>query len=320
MFRKILVPLDGSPLAETALQHAKQLATPGTTELILVNVIETYRYSFSSMEMVLVDTLSHIRRSMESYMNAQRDRLAAQHYTVQTHVIDGDAATGILDIAAATEADLIVMTTHGRSGVDRWILGSVAERVIHNATLPVWLVRENTPIVPLEKIERILVTLDGSAMAENALEPARQLAQQSGAELLLLRVVPQLDDVNPRMIFATQSSAQQALETWHSHAEQYLAQVAQEVAQEVEQKVASTGVTIRTRVKSGMPPQATLDAINTENINCIVMATHARLGVDRLLHGSVAAQVLQDCARPMLLIHATDASSSKVEKSQQVIA
>jgi nucleotide-binding universal stress UspA family protein len=298
MFHKILVPLDGSPLAEKALKHARQLSTPGSTELILVNIIETFRYNFSAMDMVPVDTLVYIRRSMEAYMDSQRNELIMQHFTVQTHVIDGDAAAGILDIADVTGADLIVMTTHGRSGVDRWIMGSVAERVVHSAPIPVWLVRNATDVTPLHTIERILVPLDGSTMAEQALEQAQLLARQTDAELLLLRIVPEPEDMKRSMILMTESSAQKAIDKQHEHAELYLAQLAQTLT--------SAGLRNRTLVTAGTPVESILETVAAEDVDCIVMATHARLGVDRLLHGSVAAQVLHRCERPMLLVHATD--------------
>jgi nucleotide-binding universal stress UspA family protein len=308
MFHKILIPLDGSPLAEKALQHVMQLAPPDSAELVLVNVIETYRYSATTMEMPSIDVLRYVRKGVETYMDTQRSQLEAQQYAVQLYIMDGDAAGGILDVAHTTEADLIVMTTHGRSGVARWALGSVAERVIHNAPLPVWLVRENTRVISPHEMQRILVPLDGSAMAETALDQAQRLAQKTGAELLLLRVVPEPDDINRRMIFATESSAQTALATWRCHAEQYLANVVQERI--------GAGIDIRTLVTSGAPVRSMLDTISAESIDAIVMATHARLGFDRLLHGSVAAEVLRHAGCPLLLVHATEAAVPEPEPVQ----
>jgi nucleotide-binding universal stress UspA family protein len=308
MFRKILVPLDGSPLAEVALQHVLQLAPPGSAELVLVNVIETYRYSSATMEMTPIDILRYVRTGVETYMENQRDLLTARQYTVQTYIPEGDAAEGILDVAEASGADVVVMTTHGRSGVARWALGSVAERVIHNANLPVWLVRENTRITPPDEIQRILVPLDGSAMAEMALEQAQQFARQTGAELLLLRIIPEPDDINRRMIFATDSSAQTALAKWRNHAEQYLDAIAQEHL--------AIGIKWQTVVTSGAPVRSMLDTILTEQVDCIVMATHARLGIDRLLHGSVAAEVLRQAQCPLLLVHATEPAAMEKESLQ----
>jgi nucleotide-binding universal stress UspA family protein len=308
MFRKILIPLDGSPLAERALLHVLQLAPPNSVELVLVNVIETYRYSATTMGMTPVDVLRYVRSGIEAYIENQRSQLEARQYAVQTYILEGDAAGGILEVADTTEADLIIMTTHGRSGVARWALGSVAERVIHNAPLPVWLVRENTRVISPHEMQRILVPLDGSAMAETALDQAQSLAQETGAELLLLRVVPEPDDINRRMIFATESSAQTALATWRNHAEQYLARVVQE-------RIAA-GIVTRTLVTSGAPVRSMLDTISTESIDAIVMATHARLGFDRLLRGSVAAEVLRHAGCPLLLVHATEAAVPEPEPVQ----
>lgn len=308
MFRKILIPLDGSPLAEKALVHAMQLAPPDSAELVLVNVIETYRYSAATMEMTPGDVLRYVRSGIEAYMEHQREQLEAQRYTVQVYILEGDAAGGILDVADTSGADVVVMTTHGRSGVVRWALGSVAERVIRNPSLPVWLVRENTSVIPLRAMQRILVPLDGSPMAEKALVQAQELVQQTGAELLLLRVVPEPDDINRRMIFATESSAQTALATWRRQAEQYLASIAQE-------RLPAEMVT-RTFVTSGAPVQSLLDTIVAEQVDCVVMATHARLGFDRVLHGSVAAEVLRQAECPLLLVHATEAATTSTEPLQ----
>lgn len=293
MFRRIVVPLDGSPLAEKALLHVLQVASPSSTELVLVNVIETYRYSAATMEMAPIDVLSYVRSGIDAYMEEQRCQLEAQQYTVRTRILEGDAAEGILGVADAINADLILMTTHGRSGVARWALGSVAERVLHHAKQPVWLVRENTRVISWHDMRRILVPLDGTAAAEQVLDQAQGLAQQAGAELLLLRVVPELDDANRRILFENESTAQTTLASWRIHAEHYLADVAQSLQE--------SGVSTRTLTTSGAPVRSMLDIVAAENVDCIVMATHARLGIDRLLQGSVAAEILRHCGCPMLL-------------------
>jgi nucleotide-binding universal stress UspA family protein len=272
------------------------LVPPDSVELILVSVVETYRYTMVDMDMAAVDVIGSVRDSMEIYLQHQQHQLADQHYAVQIHVIDGDAAQGILEVAAATGADLVVMTTHGRAGMARWILGSVAERVMQNAEQPVWLVREDTRVIPLSELHRILVPLDGSTEAERALALAQRVAQEAHAELVLLRVVPELDETNQRMLFENETAARAALEKWQSSAQHYLTELAQQMTQE--------GIPTHLHIGFGDPAQAVLDAANTENVDCIVMATHARRGFDRLLYGSVAASVLHRCNCPLLLVRA----------------
>lgn len=303
MFRKILIPLDGSSLAERAMLHVVQLVPPGSAELVLVNVIETYRYSSATMEMAPVDVLSYVRSGIEAYMDEQRKLLEMKQYAVQTYIAEGDAAQEILNVADTAGAELIVMTTHGRAGVARWALGSVAERVIHNAKQPVWLVRESTQVVPPQELRRILVPLDGSILAEQALEQAQKLAQYTGAELLLLRVVPELDETNRRMLFASEEVARATFQTWQIEAERYLAEIAE--------RVTRAGIVTRTQVSLGAPVRAILEAVAAENVDCIAMATHARLGFGRMLHGSVAVEVSRHCGCPLLLVRAQGAPVSE---------
>lgn len=295
MFRKILIPLDGSPLAEQALVHVQQLAPPGS-ELILVNVIETFRYGLAGMDLPTADILTNVRAAAEDYLQKHQRQLAAQQYAVQTCIVNGDAAQGILDMARSSKADLIVMTTHGRSGVARWTYGSVAERVVRHAEQPVWLVRENARVTPLHEWRRILVPLDGSPAAESVLTLAQNLAQQTRVELVLLRVVPELDETNRRILFENETAAQAAFEQWQHNARHYLATVAQ--------RLTTAGIAHRALVACGEPAHTILDTAHAEDVDFIVMATQARRGFDRLLHGSVMAEVLRGVDRPLLLVRA----------------
>jgi len=298
MFRKILIPLDGSTLAEKALPHVRQLAPPDTVELVLVNVIETYRYGFASTDVAAVDVMNYVRESAETYLHKQRTTLEAEQYTVEAYVIDGDAAQGILEVAETANADAIAMTTHGRSGMARWTLGSVAERVIHYAQQPVLLVREETRVIPPDELRRILVPLDGSERAEQALTPARTLATHSNAELILLRVEPRFERAESEMLFEDQSAAQEALTNWRSGAEEYLT--------DVRATLSSAGIATRTLIGRGEPGRAIIEAVSRENVDFLVMATRGRLGFDRLLHGSVAAEVLRTISCPLLLVRVAE--------------
>jgi nucleotide-binding universal stress UspA family protein len=298
MFRKILIPLDGSPLAEKALAHIRHLAPPGSAELVLVNVIETYRYGFAATDIGAFDIMNYVRESAENYLQQQQRQLKSENYTVQAYVIDGDAAQGVLEVAETAKPDLIVMTTHGRSGVARWTLGSVAERIVHYAEQPVLLVRNTTRVIPLREMRRILVPLDGTDLGELALAPAQMLAQKASAELLLLRIVPKLDSANQEMLFEDTSAAQAALDQWQSSAQQYLADVAE--------RVGAAGITHRTLIRRGERAHVILDVAHAENIDFLVMTTHGRIGFDRLRHGSVAAEVSRHLSCPVLLVRAHD--------------
>ena len=171
LYDKILVPLDGSTLAEQVLPHLQRLATPTDTTFVLVNVINSANYVATHSRYLPPDYFTRLRASAEAYLAEQQRPLEEAGFRVEAYVGDGDAAGTILQLAATVQADLIAMTTHGHSGFVRWALGSVAERIVSETALPVFLVREATAL-PGDKLHRILVPLDGSALAEQALPTA----------------------------------------------------------------------------------------------------------------------------------------------------
>ena len=146
MYEKILVPLDGSKLAEVALSHVEQLAWELHSSLILLRVVKPPR----SLEYPRAEDLMALnrereavfKREAETYLAAQRGELRTKKIKVSTRVIVSEAvALAILDFAEQEGVHLIAMSTHGRSGVSRWVYGSVAEKVLQGASCPVLLIR-----------------------------------------------------------------------------------------------------------------------------------------------------------------------------------
>lgn len=146
MYRKILVTLDGSPLAESVLPHAEALARQFDAEVILLQAVSlsaSMGWGISDPASVeLVETLREtVLGSARDYMQEQVSRLEARGVRARSQVVEGGAVDTILHAADQLEVDLIAMATHGRSGMGRWVYGSVAERVLRGATRPVLLVR-----------------------------------------------------------------------------------------------------------------------------------------------------------------------------------
>jgi nucleotide-binding universal stress UspA family protein len=142
-YKHILVPLDGSQMAEVALPHALELARLCNAEVTLLVVIPPILEIIETdAEPIYVDEQVRAREaSALRYLNSIRERLAAQAVRVRTAVEIGGVAGEILDFAATQSTDIIVMATHGRSGLKRWLLGSVAEKIVHASRHPVLLVR-----------------------------------------------------------------------------------------------------------------------------------------------------------------------------------
>ena len=142
MYRKILVPLDGSKVAEGVLPHAKSLAYSEGAELILLNVATNpaVDFAFSDPGLAQSAILEQEERSRR-YMDRVESDLKAAGFRTSTLLRIGSVAEVILEVAEELHADVIAMSTHGRTGPARWLLGSIAERVVHNSKVPVLLIR-----------------------------------------------------------------------------------------------------------------------------------------------------------------------------------
>lgn len=279
MFHKVLVPLDGSTLAEAALEPAVALARHAHGELLLLRVPTSERIlvPMAGSEGILWpdQSLAFSRKEAKQYLagllkpGAHPDMA---DIAVRSAVVDGDVASVIVDTAVAEGMDLICMSTHGRSGLTRWMLGSMAEKVLSAAPCPVLIRRGRQPL------RRILITLDGSQLAEHALEPGFALAAALSEQVILLRVV---DEHAPDET------------SLHDAAEAYLWRLAQAHAQ--------PGLEIRTEIAVGPAAETIVTRLGTLGVDVAVMATHGRSGLRRWVYGSVTEKVL-DSAHCSLLV------------------
>jgi nucleotide-binding universal stress UspA family protein len=314
IMKTIVVPLDGSILSEQALPYAWALAgaartrlarmgrhcgvpswttqaeqTPGG-RLILVRAVHARAFpgadpSASQIEMV---------EEAESYLRAVADQLRAQGVDAEPHVYSDEATTAIFDAARRHDAEMIVMSTHGRSGLGRAIFGSVADKVLRDAKIPVFLVPSAVERSwPTERPARILVPLDGSELAEGALESARSLAETFDAEIILLRVVEPIYPLYGEGYALVPFDQEAEL----AEAGRYLREAA------VRLRPFARSPKIRTTV--GQASSEVARVAREESADLIVMATHGRGGLDRLVLGSVSTGTVQHADVPILLTRPT---------------
>jgi nucleotide-binding universal stress UspA family protein len=294
MLRTILVPQDGSVLAEQAIPYAVRLARSTGATIVLVRA--TAASPLPGADAGVTERAAIARAEAE--LGAIADRLRDDGLTVNTHVFYDAADTAILTAARQEDADLIVMSTHGRSGLNRWVYGSVADAVMRAAPVPVLLVPATcTTTWAAERPLRLLVPLDGSAIAEAALGPVGELATALGAELLLTQVVelpvPMLTD---GAVYIPDWDPEEELVS----ARQYLEDTAAGPR--------ATGCTVRTEAIAGplsvvgQAARVIADTAAQEDVDVIAMATHGRGGLARLVMGSVATGVLQRASVPLLLV------------------
>jgi nucleotide-binding universal stress UspA family protein len=297
MYRKIVIPLDGSLHAEQIFPHMQRLDFAPGTEIILVSNVDTNAFAWTGAEEGVADMfLNMAYGQVQAYLLRQQRMLSKYGYQVHIQIVKGDTASSIVDVASEADADLIAMTTHGRSGIARWVLGSVAERVVHLAYQPVLLVRSTANTVePLsgEPIKRILLPLDGSALAEQALPYTQALVEQTGATVLLLRAILPFSGSEMESMIAEADWPATELERLMD-AEQYLARI--------QKRLMLNQIVSDMQIVVGQPAPAILDIATVADIDLIIMGTHGRSGYKRWRYGSVASQVLYGATTPLLLV------------------
>jgi nucleotide-binding universal stress UspA family protein len=313
MFRRIVVPLDGSPFADRALPVAMKIArTAGAAvELVHVHVPESFGNGIDTIPafryqgvMEFAAGLDEARRQRE--VDALQERAlslrAQEGLEVAVRVLSGHIGDAVEHEAEAFHADLIVMATHGRSGYARARLGSVGDIVLRSAIMPVLFVRpDEVAPATVPDFRSILVTLDGSSFSEQILDPAARLARLFGARLTLFHLAPYgVTRVHFTDRLREESSGSRLVEG-AAYMESVLERMPGDIAADGE--VGS----------SGQPASAILNAAHDRGADAIAMATHGRGGATRMVFGSTTDMVLGTTHLPTLVVRPRVAASVTAE-------
>ena len=296
MFRHLLVPLDGSRLAESVMPAAASLASALGARVTLIHVIEP-----NPPRAVHGDRHLRDGGEAEAYLaEIARDRLPAG-VTVERHVhIAGiqNVAAGIVQHVEEFGSDLTIMCSHGRTGLRDWLFGSIAQQVVNLGASPVLIIpAAGEPQDPTCRFRRLLVTLDGNPAHEQGLNVAADLARDLKASLHLLQVVPTYGAlagkgrVPSRLLPGTTS---RLLDLSVAGAEDYL--------RRLQERAQAGGVEVTWEVARGEPPQLISKAGRHASIDMIVLGTHGKTGADAFWSGSVTARVCRNCQTPLLLV------------------
>jgi nucleotide-binding universal stress UspA family protein len=288
---RIIVPLDGSELSEKALGLGQVLARAFGATLELVHVLE---------EPIMFDLLPSLllpdRQAAEKYL---RDLAAdmPEDIAVVTYVLRGNPTDELLKLTENVEGAILVMSTHGRGGLGRIMYGSVADKVLRGATVPVALVRGGVD-VQVTHLHSILVPVDGSELSELGLAMAVDLARHSGATLSMVRVVePIWASAYGAFAEASILASPQILEVeeqLQADARAYLDAIANELREQ--------GLRVGWEVRGGRPADEIIRAAETTSADLIVIATHGHGGMRRFALGSVTNEVLHRGLTPMVAI------------------
>jgi nucleotide-binding universal stress UspA family protein len=288
MMKTILLPLDGSPLAGRALTYAAVLARRCAAKVVLVEAVQAHTLPGADPSEAQLEVTS----GAEEYLRTASGRLDADGIVNEPHIYYDDPVHAILDAATRQRADLIVMSTHGRGGLSRMLYGSVADQILRRATIPILLVPSIVDHAwPADGPLSLLVPLDGSELATEALHSAELLTEAFGARLTLLRVVqpvpyPLYGDGYSYVPYDEDADV--------AEAQRYLAGQAATLAQ--------GGVRVGTNVVVGEPARVIGEIAREQDVDVVVLATHGHGGLSRLILGSVATATLRHTTAPLLLV------------------
>lgn len=285
MSKKYLVPLDGSELAEHAIPWAHVLAEKLGKKVELLRCYEPMASiymlpEFAAPAPVYYDQ-SAFYKQIDEYLNKKLEDLPVG--LADKLRCEGDPGMAILDRCEAGDVEAVVIASHGRGGLGRWLLGSVATKVVRGSKTPVLVINASTDVPTHPVVNRILVPLDGSDLAEYALEKALDLAKAFSAQVVIYQGIPHTPIGHPQLDAAVSLELQNARE--------YL--------EEVKGRYPDADISVEAKVAG-----PTLGIVEeAENCDLIVMSSHGRSGVKRWLLGSIAENVLQAAHKPLLIVY-----------------
>jgi nucleotide-binding universal stress UspA family protein len=290
----VLVPLDGSDLSERALPYAAACAKAFGSRLVLVTAV--YIADIPGHDTWSEEELMRPRDVIAEYLTGVRDRLGAPK--TETLVKVGYPHESLLEAADETKASLIVVSSHGRSGLNRWAYGSTAGHLLHASHVPLLVIgKDALEIAPAGfSPKHVLIPLDGSKLAEAALPAGIEAAQAFGAKVSIVRVAPLSTVIFPYSVAGAMQwpDLDQELE---ASARAYLDRI---------KPKADSSSAVEVSVLRGPPADALLEFEASSAVDLVVMTTHARSGIARALLGSTADRMLRGRA-PVLFIRPTDA-------------
>ncbi|GCE30150.1 universal stress protein UspA [Dictyobacter alpinus] len=308
MFQQILVPLDGSERAKNALFVAARIAqaTHGSLHVIkVIDPVPELGWSKIALE----------QEVMSKELNSMQNAVRVPDLTgipVASEILTGQPAEQILAAAQRYQSDIIVLCSHGYTGIDRWVMGSVAQKVAFHSPIPVFVLHKNTFLYQLLRAQksrpaRIMVPLDGSVLAESSIKPAAHLcAALSAPESGILQFTHIIQCPN-NIEAGEDNSATKALEKETAMAKAYLQEIEKRIH---EGELASLHLRTASTIAHEADVATMLEHIarhgehaNGEGVcDAIVMATHGRSGIKRWLLGSVTERILSTARIPLLII------------------
>jgi nucleotide-binding universal stress UspA family protein len=291
MYGSILIPTDGSQATATAIEHGLGLARAYDATAHAISIIDSRTFHLDSFATSFEEA---VKKEAEEAVESVIERATAYGVEVVSDVRRGYPSEAILEYADQHDIDLITMGTHGRTGLERALLGSVAHRVVRRARRPVLTARlptndaEEAPTSPAEPTyKNILLPTDGSKGERRAVEQGLDIAQTFGATVHVLYVV------DSRTYTPYPTGRWQGIES-------KLQTQGERATKRITTQARDAELDVVTSIEEGVPSRTIVDYASDHDIDLIAMGTRGRSGLDKMLLGSVAEKVVTTAPMPVL--------------------
>ncbi len=309
MYSNVIVPLDGSEFSEMALPYARVIAERLAIPIELVEAFDAFPQAAHRQRQALATErmLAEAERQSRNYLAQIQEGLRSGGLAAAATTLPGQPARALVDWLVREPEALVAMSTHGRSGIARWALGSVADKVLHSIPNPVLLIRSAAETAPTDRVEMktVLVPLDGSELSEQSLPHAAAVATALGARITLLRATGTADFYRRYLNQAPESgdllTADDLVQADSDEARASLRDASRRLAQEFgfANEVAAR------HIQGQNPAEAIVEMAGAEP-TLVVMTTHGRSGINRMVLGSVTDRVLRHSTAPLLVVRKWD--------------
>ncbi|MBI4297621.1 MAG: universal stress protein [Chloroflexi bacterium] len=298
MYSRILVPLDGSPLAEQVLPYVRVLALRLNAPITLLRAFGPVPdvWADPAHGLYLDRLIDDFRDKAQDYLSAVGHNLRDLGVSISIATPEGGPARHIIEEAEKLPDTLITMCTHGRSGIGRWLLGSITEKILLATSNPLLVFRARDQQEPSfqASLKTVIVPLDGSPLAEQVLPHVVRLASALELNIQLVRAVPRITEYLSEIRFEAPVLLP-PFEKLDEEANKYLEGIAHRLLHKGK-------FSIECRVLHGPADAAIVDYAKEVSDNLVAMTTHGRTGMGRWLLGSVADRVVRYCGDPVLVI------------------
>lgn len=288
MFEKILVPLDGSKLARQVFPHVVELTRASDSKVILIGICESDESEYGQVCRLYIGGEAEKLR---------QDMGAGSRVSIKTEVLVGKSADEILGYADRSDVDLIVMVSHGRSGIMPWSLGSTVTKVLHRVNIPLLIVRAKEKPLESDRVglfNKILIPLDGSEASMRVLAYVIEITKRVESEVTLLQVVPSGKHVHTVGGLDFVKFIDLDISRVKEKAQNYLDRAGAEFA--------GTKAKLKTELRLGDARREIINYARNTDCRLIAMASHGYSSFERWVHGSISYKILQAGEKSALIV------------------